>query len=235
MLSTALLVGGAFGVRHAFEADHVAAVAALVGETDRPGSTGVAWGVGHAAPIVALGGAFLALGVGVPDRVAAGFEGLVALVLILLGVRAVVGAPSLGRVVVRHVHGGRERDPDGPDDGDAPGDDSEGHPHVRVLRREVGLTHSHVDRESFGVGVVHGLAGSGGVVVALAATAGSPVDGAAFLAGFAAATVAAMGAASWGLDRAAGRAGAVRALGGVASVLVGLLLLAEVLGVGVPA
>ncbi|SHH35204.1 hypothetical protein [Halobaculum gomorrense] len=223
MLSTALLVGGAFGVRHAFEADHVAAVAALVGETDQPGSTGVAWGLGHAVPVVALGGGFLALGVGVPERVALAFEAVVALVLVVLGLRAVVGAPSLGRALVGHVHGGESDD----------GGSTARHGHLHVFGRAVGLTHSHADRESFSVGVIHGFAGSGGVVVALATSAESTIDGAGFLAGFAVSTIMAMGVASWGLDRAAGYADAVRVVGGLASVTVGVLLFAEVTGVGV--
>ncbi|MFC6838395.1 hypothetical protein [Halomarina ordinaria] len=46
MLEGALLVGGAFGMRHAFEADHLAAVATLVEDGERPVSTGAAWGIG---------------------------------------------------------------------------------------------------------------------------------------------------------------------------------------------
>ena len=221
MFATALLVGGALGVRHAFEADHVAAVAAMVDENDRPGSTGLAWGVGHSAPILLLGGLFLALGVGVPDSVAAGFEAAVGVVLVGLGVRALLGSPPVGRAVVGRLGRGEEAE-----NGD--------HGHVRIRGRAIGLGHSHVDRESFGVGVVHGLAGSGGVVVALAATAATPGDGAAFLVGFAVATVAAMAAASWGLGRAAGYADGVRVLGGAASVLVGLLLLADLAGFATP-
>lgn len=74
MFGTALLVGGAFGVHHAFEADHVAAVATLVEAEDRPASTGAAWGVGHSLPILALGALFLALDLRVPSTVATGFE-----------------------------------------------------------------------------------------------------------------------------------------------------------------
>ena len=63
MLELPFLVGGLFGVRHAFEADHVAAVATLVEDDDRPVTAGLAWGVGHCLPVLALGGLFLALGV----------------------------------------------------------------------------------------------------------------------------------------------------------------------------
>lgn len=242
MLGTALLVGGAFGVRHAFEADHVAAVATLVESEDRPASTGAAWGVGHSLPILALGALFLALDLRVPPTAATAFEGVVAVVLVALGLRAVAGREALGLSVLRHIHGsddehehehrhggGHDHDHEHEHGGDHEG----GHLHLTVAGREVGLTHSHADEESFAVGVVHGLAGSGGVVVALAAAAPTAADGAGFLLGFAAATVVAMGLAAWGWGRAVGRTGALRVVAGLASVAVGLLLFAEVIGVGV--
>jgi ABC-type nickel/cobalt efflux system permease component RcnA len=239
MLGTALLVGGAFGVRHAFEADHVAAVATLVESEDRPASTGAAWGVGHSLPILALGVLFLALDLRVPPTAATAFEAVVAVVLVALGLRAVAGREALGLSVLRHIHG-----TDAEDDHEHPHGDGhdhehgtaseDGHLHLTVAGREVGLTHSHANEESFAVGVVHGLAGSGGVVVALAAAAPTAADGAGFLLGFAAATVVAMGLAAWGWGRAVGRADTLRVVAGLASIGVGLLLFAEVVGVGVP-
>jgi len=241
MLGTALLVGGAFGVRHAFEADHVAAVATLVEAEDRPASTGAAWGVGHSLPILALGALFLALDLRVPPAAATGFEVIVAFVLVALGARAVAGREALGLSLLRHVHG-TDADADhehrhggGHDhDHEHEADHEGGHLHLTVAGRDVGLTHSHADEESFAVGVVHGLAGSGGVVVALAAAAPTAADGAGFLLGFAAATVVAMALAAWGWGRAVGRADTLRAVAGLASIAVGLLLFAEILGVGVP-
>ena len=54
---SALIIGFLLGLRHALDADHVATVAALatrsqsVGETIR---TGLAWGLGHAATLLAV-------------------------------------------------------------------------------------------------------------------------------------------------------------------------------------
>ncbi|WP_435179850.1 high-affinity nickel-transporter protein [Halorussus sp. AFM4] len=222
MFGTALLVGGVFGARHAFEADHVAAVATLVEDGDRPASTGAAWGVGHSVPILVLGGLFLALDVRIPSGVATGFEALVAVVLIALGLRALAGRDALGTVILRHTHRGTA------------GGEGADHSHLAVGVRKVGLVHSHADEESFAVGVVHGLAGSGGVVVALAAAAPTVAAGAGFLVGFAVASVASMAAASWGWGRVVGRTAALRLVAGVASVAVGVLLLAEIGGVSVP-
>jgi hypothetical protein len=224
MVGTALLVGSAFGVKHAVEADHVAAVATLIEDAERPGSTGVAWGVGHSVPILALGAAFLALDLDVPGAVATGFEAVVALVLIVLGVRVIAGREAIGTAVLRHVHGKGWR----------PERRGDAHRHVSVAGREIGLTHTHADEESVAVGVVHGLAGSGGVVVALAAAAGTSAAGAAFLSGFAVTTVLAMGVVAAGWGRLLDRARSLRLVAGVASVAVGVRLFAEIAGLSVP-
>lgn len=221
-LGTGFLVGGAFGARHAFEADHVAAVATLVEDGDRPATTGAAWGVGHSLPILALGAVFLALDVHVPDALATAFEVLVAVILVALGVRVLAGREALGLALLRHVHG---------HDGD---DAAGGHRHLAVAGTKVGLAHSHADEESLAVGVVHGLAGSGGVVVALAAAAPTVAGGTAFLAGFAVASVAAMGLAAWAWGRVVGLTGALRVVAGLASVAVGALLFAEIAGLPLP-
>jgi hypothetical protein len=215
-LGTGLLAGGAFGTRHALEPDHVAAVATLVEDEERPGITGAAWGVGHSLPIVLLGGLFLALDVQIPAAVATGFEVLVGVVLVALGVRTLAGREALGLGVLRHAH----------DDGD-----ERDHRHLTVAGRRVGLGHSHEDEESLAVGVVHGLAGSGGVVVALAAAAQTTVGGASFLVGFSLASVLAMSVAAWVWGRAVGQSRRLRLVAGGASVLVGLVLLAEIAGV----
>lgn len=215
---TGLLIGGVFGARHAFEADHVAAVATLVEDERRPATTGVAWGVGHSLPILVVGALFIALDLQVSDTVATVFELLVALVLVVLGLRVLVGREALGIAVLRHVHGGSGRRSDSD------------HLHVSIGDRPMGFRHSHSDEESLAVGIVHGLAGSGGVVVALAAAAPTVAGGVAFLIGFSIASVVAMGAASWAWGRAIGRAGTLRTVAGGASVAIGLLVFAETIG-----
>lgn len=224
MVGAALLAGGAFGVKHALEADHVAAVATLVEDGDRPASTGIAWGLGHSVPVLALGALFLSFDLDVPPAVATGFEALVGLVLVALGLRVLAGREAIGTSILRHGHG-----EGGGDDGPA-----DGHLHLRVGGTDVGLVHTHADEESLAVGVGHGLAGSGGLVVALAAAARSDAVGAAFLLGFATATVAAMGVAAWGLGRAVDRVDVLRPVAGLASVAVGALLFARTVGIAGP-
>jgi hydrogenase/urease accessory protein HupE len=105
---------------------------------------------------------------------------------------------------------------------------------VTVAGRELGVAHSHADEESFAVGVVHGFAGSGAVVVAMAAAAPDVAAGVGFLAGFAVATVVAMAGAAWLCGRAVGRLGWLRVVAGGASVAIGLVLVAGTVGVGLP-
>lgn len=208
---TAILAGGAFGVRHALEADHLAAVATLVDDQGRrrPSLVGASWGVGHSLPIVALGLAFLALGVDVPPAVTHAVEGLVGLVLVGLGLRMALAAGGVV-AVRRHDHGGPHR-------------------HLRLGTLSLG-THLHVEGDSAAVGCLHGLAGSGAVVVAMVAASPTTAGALGFLAAFSLASIATMAGASlaWGRALSAGFSVHLRAAAGLLGIAVGLVLLAGV-------
>jgi hypothetical protein len=221
-VGTGLIAGGLFGTRHAFEPDHVAAVATLVEDEGRPGTTGVAWGIGHSLPILLLGGLFLALDIQIPESIATAFELLVALVLVGLGARTLAGRDALGLALLQQTNDGNDRSSD------------RGHRSLAVVDRRFTLAPSHEDDESLAVGVIHGLAGSGGVVIALAAASQKTVSGVAFLSGFSLASVLAMGLAAWAWGQAIGQSRGLRTVAGGASVLVGLLLFTEIIGVLLP-
>lgn len=207
-----LALGTTIGVAHSFEADHVAAVASLVDEenSERAGLIGTSWGVGHAIPIAAIGLLFLLAGSRLPDVVALVAEAIAGLVLVVLGARVCLDALE----TTQHTHDGHT------------------HTHLSIGSLELGSTHSHRGGESFLVGIVHGLAGSGVAIGALAADA-SILEGVSLLGAFAAASIATMGTVAllWGtvLSRTAGRA--LQAIAGVVAIVVGALLLAtEVVG-----
>jgi high-affinity nickel-transport protein len=85
---TAIGLGLLLGLRHAADPDHVIAVSAIVARHRHPRAAawvGLAWGLGHGATVVLVGGAIVALQLAVPERLALGFEGAVGLVLIALG------------------------------------------------------------------------------------------------------------------------------------------------------
>lgn len=110
-----LLLGAVLGVRHALEPDHLAAITTMVSGNEGPRAaarTGAAWGLGHAAAIVLLGGALVALGVKVPPHLAAALEIAVAVMLVALGVHALanrrhdhVHVPRGRSTLVGFIHG----------------------------------------------------------------------------------------------------------------------------------
>lgn len=135
------------GVRHALEPDHLAAVSTLAHE--RPGARGgfwlgASWGVGHTLSLVLVGGTLAALGARLPERWSAGFELVVGLMLVGLGLRAIVHAAREGREGAHHLHA-----------------------HGDVLHAHAAPeAHVHAGRWTLSsrplvIGVVHGLAGSG--------------------------------------------------------------------------
>jgi cytochrome c biogenesis protein CcdA len=215
-LVAAAVAGGALGARHALETDHLAAIVTLVEgegeeESPRPGLVGASWGVGHTLPIAALGLSFLLLGVRLPASVTALFEGVVGLVLVYLGARMLAGVLGYRE----HDHGAHPL-----------------HAHLQVGDLSLGRGHTHLHGDSFLVGALHGVAGSGALVVALVAAAPDLSTGASFLGAFGVGSVLTMAAASavWGRTLDTGARRTLRGLAGVVGVAVGCLLLAEVAG-----
>lgn len=94
------LLGLANGVRHALEPDHVAAISTLVAEqksTRRAAAFAAMWGLGHGAMLLAVGGTLIALRARMPVRIEQALELGVALMLVLLGGRAIRVAVSLAK------------------------------------------------------------------------------------------------------------------------------------------
>jgi high-affinity nickel-transport protein len=95
------------GARHALEPDHLAAVSTLVAERPRPGGAavlGALWGLGHTAAILAVGVVLLAARMQLDPAAATAAEALVAVMLIVLGVRGVVLAVRPPRDPAPHRH-----------------------------------------------------------------------------------------------------------------------------------
>jgi hypothetical protein len=213
-LVAAAVAGGALGARHALEADHLAAIATLVdggsgGGRSRPVLVGASWGVGHTLPIAVLGFTLLLFGVRLPESVVGLFEAAVGVALCYLGGRMLVGLRE-------HAHGTRPL-----------------HNHLDVGRLSLGGTHRHVHGDSALVGALHGVAGSGALVVALVSTAPDLPTAASFLTAFGACSILTMAAVSvlWGRTLGTGAERALRGVAGALGVAVGVLLLAEVAGV----
>lgn len=154
-----LILGFLLGMRHALEADHVAAVASLATRSSSVRNTmrvAAAWGVGHTAALMLFGAALLALDASLSPAVGRVLEGGVGLMLIVLGVGV------LRRVRRRRIHLHLHQHDDGP-------------PHVHVHAHAEHAAHdaaSHRHEHVRGllpraliVGGVHGMAGTAGLTL----------------------------------------------------------------------
>ena len=217
-ITAAAITGAVVGLRHSLEADHLAAISTLVDDrkTDRPGVVGASWGVGHSLPIIAVGLLFVFLSASLPESVTLAFEVLAGLILVYLGLRMLLEVAGL-LTVESHEHDGHE------------------HTHVSLGSVSIGSFHTHVDGESFLVGIVHGLAGSGAIVVALAASASTVPSSFSLLLSFSIITVVTMSVLSylWGSVLTTRLQSALKVVAGSASFVIGgLLVTNELLGVG---
>jgi hypothetical protein len=163
-----IAIGFILGLKHALDADHLIAVSTLVSERKTLHSSGIAgimWGIGHTASLLFVGIIVLALDITIPETVAQTAELLVALMLIGLGVR-VLWKLQQGEVlhVHPHVHGNRVHSHPHLHDAEQESEESAGHSHS-LLHGSFGA-----GKGSLAVGVVHGLAGSAGLMLLLAAT-----------------------------------------------------------------
>lgn len=179
-----ILLGLLVGLRHAFEPDHLTAMATLAAEARdarRGAMLGAIWGVGHTLALVAVGAVLLIAGQALPDRLAAAFELAVAGVLVLLGVRAIARALREGRAGAPHHHH---------------------HHRAAVAHAHAGpAAHVHVGRYTLAwrplaVGLVHGLAGSGALTAIVFAQLASTAERLSYIGLFGLGSVAGMAIAS---------------------------------------
>jgi hypothetical protein len=84
------------GLKHATEADHVAAISTLVSERRsirQSALVGALWGVGHTGALLVAGFFILGLGLGIPERMATLLELAVAVMIFCLGMRLLFREP----------------------------------------------------------------------------------------------------------------------------------------------
>jgi len=226
-------LGFAMGVRHAFEADHLAAMATLAtrGRGPRAGLLqGAAWGLGHTLTLLLVGGTCLLLGAAVPQRWATRLELVVGFMLLALGL------DTLRRMRRARIHAHVHRHGDGPVHWHlhrheaAPHDAPESHQHAHP--REA------LPVRALAVGLVHGLAGSAALFLLTLQTVGSFWPGLAYIALFGLGSILGMAGLSAVVAvpmRAAARRvtraqGAIEAVVGVATVAVAIRVIWALLG-----
>jgi ABC-type nickel/cobalt efflux system permease component RcnA len=154
-----LLLAFALGLRHASDPDHLVAVSTLVADTRGRAARaaallGAAWGAGHATTLLAFGLPVLLFRSYLPHAVEQSAEALIGLIIVLLAARLLVRWRRGAYHVHLHGHGGL--------------------PHLHAHSHSLGPGHAHAHpirtpRQAFGIGLVHGTAGSAGVAVLLLA------------------------------------------------------------------
>lgn len=184
---SAIGLGFLLGIKHATDADHVVAVSTIVSQTRsllRAPVVGVLWGIGHTSTLLVVGFVVLAFRVSIPERLALGMEGGVAVMLLALGALNV--RAFLKQRLHSHTHQHQE----------------DRHPHFHSHESTSGHSHDHARQGGFLgtlaaevaghtswlvspgtyrqvglrpllVGLVHGLAGSAALTLLVLSTLGS--------------------------------------------------------------
>ncbi len=177
-ISTAsvLALGLVFGLKHAMEADHLAAVSTIVTERKSVISSslvGGLWGIGHTISLLIAGVAVILLHIEIGEKTALALELGVALMLIALGVNVI---RKLARRETRlHFHTHRH------------GHRMHSHPHLHDLAQEDNPSTHHGFRPGARpllVGMMHGLAGSAALMLLVLSTISSPLVGMAYISVF---------------------------------------------------
>ena len=186
-LLVALGIALLLGLRHASDPDHLVAVTSLVaaerGNTRAAARLGAWWGIGHGLVLLVIGLPLIFFKSELPAWLENGAEKAVGVVILLLALRVIVKWMRGDYRTTRHGHHH--------DDTDI-AHESE----FRHLRRGEGSHHQHVrvrtPQQALGIGVLHGLAGTGAVVLLLIAALPTQLEAAAALAVFAPMTVVSM-------------------------------------------
>lgn len=177
-----LLVSLLLGLRHASDPDHLAAVTTLIVSEEQRRITkatrmGLFWGLGHGTTLVVLGLPLVLLGQYLPERLQQSAEVAIGIIIVVLA----------GRLLVRwhrgvfHAHAHTHDD---------------GAPHRHLHSHEAdGAAHEHshdvtlrTPLSAYGVGLVHGIGGSGGLTLLLLSTIPDPSEAVVALLIFAAGT-----------------------------------------------
>lgn len=167
-----LALGFVLGLKHAVEADHLAAVSAIVSERKSlwvSSLVGALWGIGHTIALLFAGVAVILFHFEIGARTERTLEFAVGIMLVVLGANALRKLARGGHLHLHvHQHGAREHIHPHVHDG-APEPDSHTHHGLRLGPRPLL------------VGMVHGLAGSAALTLLVLSTISSPSVGLLYL------------------------------------------------------
>ncbi|NYE05767.1 sulfite exporter TauE/SafE [Bacillus niacini] len=153
-----LALGFVLGIKHAIEPDHVIAVSTIASQSKklfRSSLAGVFWGIGHTATLFIVGIILLIMKGQIPEKWAMSLEFLVGIMLVYLGISTIT---SLKKIHVhQHEHESETINPHG------------------TQQKNFSYIKSMI------IGLVHGLAGSGAIVVLTMSTVKSVFESAFYI------------------------------------------------------
>ena len=181
-----LLISLFLGLRHASDPDHLAAVTTLIAsgkereQARKAGLMGFFWGLGHGTTLVLLGLPLVLFNRFLPEPVQQAAEVAIGAIIMLLAVRLLLRWRR--GFYHAHTHGHDE----GPD-----------HRHVHSHKEDDLHEHNHAfphrtPLSAYGIGLVHGIGGSGGLTLLLLSTISKGAEAAGALLIFAAGTAVSM-------------------------------------------
>jgi ABC-type nickel/cobalt efflux system permease component RcnA len=181
-----LLVSMLLGLRHAGDPDHLAAVTTLIASSEerhqvrKAGIMGFLWGLGHGTTLVLIGLPLVLLNQYLPEVVGKIAEVAIGCIIVSLAIRLLVR----WRRGLYHVHVHTH-------------DGGEAHRHVHSHAQDEAHGHAHraprrTPLSSYGVGLVHGIGGSGGLTLLLISTISDKAQATGALLLFAAGTAVSM-------------------------------------------
>lgn len=165
-----LTLGLAIGLQHAFEPDHIAAVTTQIARqknkseslkelikkgTLKSSIIGAIWGAGHTTTLVLVGLLVYLLSINIPDVFFISSEFIVGVMLVFL---AITTLSNKKLFKIKHMHSHAHKD---------------GIVHTHPHNHNSDHKHGH---KSYLIGCIHGLAGSGTLLVVIAGTLSSVQD-----------------------------------------------------------
>lgn len=231
-MSGFLVLGFLIGMAHALEADHLAAVGAIA-TSDKGGSRkalalkGAAWGLGHTLTLFVVCASVILFGLTLTDQASAAMEFSVGIMLVILGLDV------LRRMRARRIHFHAHQH-----DGGKAHLHAHSHAGETIDHEQSMHDHRHASGlplKSLAVGLVHGAAGSAGLLALTLAATQDPMSALGYVALFGIGSVAGMAAlsyaAAWPLKAAERHAKRLHQIvtmtAGMTAMVIGALVMME--------
>jgi ABC-type nickel/cobalt efflux system permease component RcnA len=168
--------GFVFGMKHALDADHLAAISTIVSERKNWFSSSIIgglWGIGHTISLFVAGAIVLFLKIQISPRLENILESCVGFMLIGLGLNA-LWKLMRGRKLHLHQHQHGER--------------VHVHPHFHDQPANE-ISHHTVGKRPLLIGLLHGLAGSAALMLLVLSSIPTPLIGMIYIAVFGAGSI----------------------------------------------